>query len=355
MHLILIAAAIVAIAPVQPAQANRQPQLASAPGLTALVFGSQDSIWFSTSHDNGKSFSQPVRVAQVPNLMLKRHRGPRVVITKDAIVITAIEGLAAPIYNPLTRKDDGSGDLLAWRSVDGGKTWSKPVVVNNVPTAAREGLHAVAAGRNGEIAAAWLDLRQKGTRLYGAYSRDGGTSWSKNVMLYESPSGTICQCCDPSITLGTNGGFDVMFRNVMNGDRDMYIASWDTASGVQKVKKLGTGSWKLNACPMDGGGVVEVNGKIISAWRRENTVYLNEPGEREIALGEGKDVAIARSSSGAYVAWVGTAGIEIHKPGDQSPVLLSASGAYPTLKELANGYILAAWENNGQIETKVLK
>jgi hypothetical protein len=141
----------------------------------------------------------------------------------------------------------------------------------------------------------------------------------------------------------------------MDGDRDMYIASWDTAAGVQKVNKLGTGSWKLNACPMDGGVVVEVNGKIVSAWRRENTVYLNEAGERETALGEGKDVAIAPSSSGAYVAWVGKAGIEIHKPGNQPPMLLSAGGAYPTLKELANGYILAAWENNGQIETEVLK
>lgn len=355
MHLIFIAAAILAIAPVQPDQPNRQPQLAAAPGLTALVFGSQDSIWFSASHDNGKSFSQPVRVAQVPNLMLRRHRGPRVVIAKNTIVISAVEGLTAPIYNPYTRKDDGSGDLLVWRSTDGGKTWSKPVVINDVPTAAREGLHAMAAGRNGELAAAWLDLRQKGTRLYGAYSHDGGASWSKNVMLYESPGGTICQCCDPSITSTGKEQFQVMFRNVMDGDRDMYLASWDTASGIQKVKKLGTGSWKLNACPMDGGGVVEVNGKTVSAWRREHTVYLNEAGEREIALGDGKDVAIAPSSRGAYVAWIGAAGVEIHKPGHQSPVLLSPSGAYPTLKELANGYILAAWENNGQIETKVLQ
>ena len=146
-----------------------------------------------------------------------------------------------------------------------------------------------------------------------------------------------------------------MFRNVMDGDRDMYLASWNTATGLQKVKKLGTGSWKLNACPMDGGGVVETNGKIVSAWRREHTIYLAEMGEREVAVGEGKDVAIAPSSQGAYVAWVGTAGIEIHKPGNPSPVLLSTGGAYPTLKELANGYVLAAWENNGQIETKVLK
>ena len=46
--------------------------------------------------------------------------------------------------------------------------------------------------------ATWLDDRGKGKRLYGASSKDGGASWSRNVLIYESPSGTICQCCHPT-------------------------------------------------------------------------------------------------------------------------------------------------------------
>jgi hypothetical protein len=161
MHFFLIAAAIVAIAPIQPSQPNRQPQLAAAPGLTALVFGSQNSILFSASHDDARSFSTPIEVAKLSMLMLGRHRGPRVVIAGDTIVISAVDGTTAPPHDPRPQNQPGSGNLFAWRSTNGGKTWSQPVTVNDVQASAREGLHAMAVGQDGEIAAVWLDLRKK--------------------------------------------------------------------------------------------------------------------------------------------------------------------------------------------------
>jgi hypothetical protein len=55
------------------------------------------------------------------------------------------------------------GDVLAICSADGGKTWRDPVIVNDVPDAAREGLHGMAAGPSGEFTCIWLDLRNKST------------------------------------------------------------------------------------------------------------------------------------------------------------------------------------------------
>jgi hypothetical protein len=107
---------------------------------------------------------------------------------------------------------------MAWRSVDGGRTWSAPTVVNDTPKAAREGLHAMAADAEGHIAAAWLDDRSApGKRLYGAFSNDAGKTWSRNVMLYESSDGTICQCCHPSLVALGHGEFAVMWRNAVGG------------------------------------------------------------------------------------------------------------------------------------------
>src|SRR5437667_228006 len=81
---------------------------------------------------------------------------------------------------------------------------------------------AVAA--DGHLAAAWLDDRigPKGKRLWGAFSSDAGATWSKNVMLYENPGGTICECCHPSLAALGRGEFAVMWRNAMDGYRDFY-------------------------------------------------------------------------------------------------------------------------------------
>ena len=85
--------------------------------------------------------------------MLGRHRGPRVAATNDAVTITAIAG---------KRGGGQDGDLLAWRSMDHGKTWGAPAVLNDVADAAREGLHGLLLDRviccslSGWIFARWI-------------------------------------------------------------------------------------------------------------------------------------------------------------------------------------------------------
>jgi hypothetical protein len=347
MHLSIFATVMAAILPVAATQPNRQPAIASTSGLTALVFGSGNSIWISISKDDAKHFSAPHEVAHAPALALGRHRGPRVAISGSTLVVTAIYGA--------TPDDPLKGDLVAWRSRDGGQSWTGPVVVNDVPGAAREGLHAAAATPGGTLAAVWLDLRRPGTRIVGAYSKDSGQSWSRNVLLYERLGGTVCQCCAPSISFGQDGSASVMFRNVVGETRDLYILHWDPRKQPTEPRKVGTGSWALNACPMDGGGLAQRGNDIGTAWRRDKTVYLTEGSNEETAVGEGKDVAIAFGTSGAYAAWTGADGIEVHEPGQKAPRSLSPSGAFPAMAALSNGSVLVAWEDNGEIETKTVR
>jgi hypothetical protein len=301
--------------------------------MVALVFGSGDSIWVSKSTDNGANFTPPAKIAELAKVLVGRHRGPRVAITANAIVVTAI-----------------SGDLYAWRSTDSGRTWSKPAVVNDQPQASREGLDALAADADGHLAVAWLDDRTAGgKRLYGAFSSDSGAHWSKNVLLYESATGTICQCCAPSLAAHGGGEFTVMWRNVVDGSRDLYTMRIRDGKAAGSAVKSGTGTWKLDACPMDGGGLAVRNGEITAAWRREHDVYLAEPGKPEVKLSAGVDVALAANGQGAYVAWTTPQGIEAHVPGTAAPVHLSKAGAFPALVALPDGGILAAWEENNAI------
>jgi len=338
LHLLLLN-----ISPLSADVPNRQPQLAAAHGQVALTFAAGHSIYFTSSQDGGRTFGPPSKVTDVPFLAVGRHRGPRVAILKDAIVISAIAGAKT-----------GDGDLLVWRSVDGGKTWRRAGMVNDQPNAAHEGLHAMAADENGNLFAAWLDLRSKGTTLYGSRSTDGGVTWSKNALLYASAAGTICQCCDPSIAIGAGGQIAVMWRNVLGGSRDFYIASSSDGVHFSPAQKMGQGTWKLDACPMDGGGLVWDKGQPVSAWRRENDVFMARVGQPETRLGSGKDVAVAAGKNGVYVAWTGQAGIEVLAPGDQQPRQLAPQGGFVNLVALDDGSVLAAWESAGAVQTAIL-
>ncbi len=329
------------IAPQAATVPFRQPQLAAAHGQIAMTFGGGSSIYFTSSTDHGKTFGPPSKVAESGALALGRHRGPRIAILKNAIVISAI-----------VSEKKGGGDLTAWRSIDGGKKWTRAGVVNDAPDSAREGLHAMAADANGDLFAVWLDLRSKGTKLYGARSTDGGVTWSKNILVYASPSGTICQCCDPALAIDENGRVSAMWRNALDGSRDFYVASSLDGLQFSPATKLGTGTWKLDACPMDGGGLVIDNGKVLSAWRREGDIFLTGPDNSEKRIGTGKDVAIARSSRGAYVAWTKGPALEILTPKASAPQVLSPEGAFVNLVALPDGSVLAAWEAHDSIETK---
>jgi len=326
--------------PVSPEAPNRQPQMAAANGVVALAFGSGDSIWLTRSLDSGRTFGAPAKIATLPKMLLGRHRGPRVVMVGNTIVVSAIAS---------------GSDLFAWRSADGGKTWSKPTVINDHPTSAREGLHAMSTDPEGRMAAVWLDDRSGHKQLWGAFSKDAGATWSKNAMLYASAEGTICECCHPSLLSLGKGEFAVMWRNNLEGSRDFYVMKLRDGKVVGTPAKQGQGTWKLNACPMDGGGIAISKGELITAWRREKDVYLYEPGKPEVKLATGQDAALAANAKGAYAIWTSGTAIEARVPGVAAPLRLSDAGAFPALLALPDGAVLAAWEENGALATHRLE
>ena len=184
----------------------------------------------------------------------------------------------------------------------------------------------------GHMAAAWLDDRDgKGKRLYGAFPTMPGAPGRAMSCLYESPGGTICQCCDPSLAVIGHGEFAVMWRNALGGSRDLYTLRLRDGHPLGPAVKQGDGTWKLDACPMDGGGLVVRDGQIASAWRREHDIYLAAPGKPEVKVGSGQDVALGANAQGLYVVWSTPSGIALHAPGSATPSQLSKAGAFPAI------------------------
>ena len=143
-----------------------------------------------------------------------------------------------------------------------------------------------------------------------------------------------------------------MWRNELEGSRDMYLASSRDGATFSTPQKLGEGTWKLNACPMDGGGLAVTSSKVLTAWRRETHVFLAEPGRPETRIGSGKDVALALSGRQTYVAWVDGTKVDVWIDGKVQE--LSADGAFPSLTSLPGGGVMAAWEESGAIRIERL-
>ena len=279
------------------AAAPKQPQAAiSADGIVHVVFGVGEDVVHCRSMDEGKSFSEPVVAFRVPNLSLGMRRGPRIAIAGETLVVSAIGG-------KLGKGKDG--DLVAWRSIDGGQTWQGPVQVNDSKDSAREGLHAMAASTSGEAWCTWLDLRNQRTEIFASKSTDGGASWSLNQLVYRSPEKSVCECCHPSIAMH-DGMVHVLFRNSLAGNRDMFLASFRSQDGSSSnAKQLGIKNWKLNACPMDGGMLsIAPTGLVSTIWRRGRDILLaNVDGSDEQLLGIGEQPTIASTSEGLVAVW----------------------------------------------------
>jgi len=333
---------------------GKQPQVAiDSRGRIYVAFGRGSTVRLAASSDGGKTFDVN-DVASVASLSLGMRRGPRVAVTEDSVVVTAIGG----------KEGKGrDGDVLAWRSADGGKTWAGPGRVNSVERSAREGLHGMSAGPNGQVFCTWLDLRNKKTEIFGAMSKDGGATWEPDVLVYRSPDGSVCECCHPSAAFGPDGTLHIMWRNSLKGARDLYLtSSTDGGKTFRAAEKLGQGTWPLNACPMDGGAVAAgPDGRVETVWMRAGSMFASKPGEAERPLGRGVQGWTAFGADGTCSVWLEKRPGKLLAliPGETSPLTIAERANDPVIAAAANGRgpVVAAWEDkaDGGILARVLE
>ncbi|PWU02495.1 MAG: hypothetical protein C5B52_05385 [Bacteroidetes bacterium] len=318
--------------------AGQMPNLVKdSKGNVHLVYGSGDSIFYNYSLDNGRSFSPPILVGILPKLAASHMRGPQIAAGSNGVIITACNNIG----NIFSYSKDQSGN------------WSEPVRVNDIDSIAKENLMALSANSNNAFAV-WLDLRDGHNRIYGAKSTDGGKSWSKNILVYASPDTTVCECCKPSVIVNGNNVF-VMFRNWLNGNRDLYLVqSKDGGNIFGQAQKLGTGSWPLNGCPMDGGGLA-INDKDIpeTVWNRKGVIYACELGKEEKKLGEGRNCTIELVNGKNVYAWVEDGNVVVLKPQGIKSKL--GKGQLPVLKGVDKEHVLCIWENDKKIHKAIIE
>ncbi|MEO5958554.1 MAG: sialidase family protein [Opitutaceae bacterium] len=319
-----------------------QPQLcAASDGRVWLAYGQGDAVFVARSDDGGATFSSASKVAAPAKLALGMRRGPRIAARGDRVTVTMI-----------------GDELFAFSSIDGGKTWSAPVTINEVPAAAREGLHDLGCAPDGGLFVTWLDLRNGATELWGAASSDGGRTWTKNQQVYHSSDKSICECCHPTALFDAAGNLAVMWRNAIAGSRDMWLAT--RANGAKEfspARKLGTGTWKLDACPMDGGKVIALGaGKFAAVWQRAGEVFFCPAQGAEIGLGPGTQPVAIAAGAQPLVVWQRGADLFSARVGaNAAPAKHASDGRFPALVSLTDGRgALLAYERGPAKEPRIV-
>lgn len=232
-------------------------------GKLWLVRMQDGHIRVSHSEDGGKHFSEGVTVNPQPEAILAENQNrPKIAVRNGVIAVTWVQALPKLF----------AGNIRFARSVDGGRTFSEPVTVNDDHGEISHGFSALTLDRNGHVTLAWFDGRERdtadkagqkyvGTAVYYAVSEDSGASFSTNRKLADH----ACECCKIGMTLDSDGVPVVFWRHVFEGGmRDFALARLDSQL---KVLRASEDDWKIDACPHHGGDIaVDETGSRHLVW-----------------------------------------------------------------------------------------
>lgn len=297
-----------------------------------VVYGNSDSIMYTVSTDKGLSFSTPVLVDTLTDLIDYATRGPQIAVTKNTVTIIAV---------------NKQGNIFSYIKDIAGN-WVKTTQVNDADTTNKEGFLSLSSNGDDKLFAVWPDLRADGhNKIYGAGSTDGGKTWNKNILVYASPGSTVCECCKPSVLMNANHIY-VMFRNFLDGNRDLYlIESVNGGATFNEAQKLGKDSWQLDGCPMDGGALTLQSGTIQTVWRRKDSIFSAIPGATEQFIAKGKSCTAAANNNSIAYAWVNENKVIVKTA--NSPQRLMGNGSLPVLEWVDDQQLICVWEDNGKV------
>lgn len=260
------------------AQANMEKiwkeSLAKQPLAATATFDSQGQLWLakvqgghiivSRSDNRGKTFGPSVKANPEPeNIAADGENRPKILVAKNGSIYVA---WTQSLDKPMT------GHIRFSRSVDGGKTFSAPVMVNDNQEVISHRFDAMTVNDRGQVYIAWLDKRDlvaaqkkgekySGAAVYYAVSDDGGASFRPNVKAADSS----CECCRIAMALDADDIPVIAWRHIFDSDvRDHALLKLD---GKSPPLRATFENWRINACPHHGPSLaVSDDGVYHLAW-----------------------------------------------------------------------------------------
>ncbi len=221
-------------------------------GTLWVAYEYHDHIYVSSSTDQAKTFSTPVKITVTPEkIYTSGENRPKIALDNHG-----------NIYVTWTEKTPGrfSGDIRFSRSLDNGQHFQAPITINSDKQLIGHRFDTLNVNHAGDITIAWLDKRDKvkakannqsytGTAIYYATSKDHGETFSENIKIADH----TCECCRIATTSDDHDNVTFLWRHIFNKNtRDHALVTINPDTTSQKVIRATEDEWNIDSCPHHG-------------------------------------------------------------------------------------------------------
>jgi hypothetical protein len=250
------------------AQAELGAQAAfDAHGTLWAVHKVSGHVAVSRSRDLGQSWTNPVLVTPSPEPTdTGADARPKIALGRDGEIFLT---WTKPMTQPYT------GEIRFARSLDGGRTFSVPIVVHRDRQEITHRFDTITVNRDGKIFIAWIDKRDlmaagndpkayRGAAVYFAVSDDRGATFRGDFKAADH----ACECCRIALVPRDDGTVLAMWRHIFEPNiRDHAIAVLSSDGRAGGVRRVTFEDWRIDACPHHGPALAaDPGGRLHAAW-----------------------------------------------------------------------------------------
>lgn len=270
------------------AQAELGAQAAfDAHGTLWTVHKVSGHIAVSRSDDRGQTWSNPVLVTRAPELTdTGGDARPKIVLGREGeVYLTWTKPLAQPY----------AGEIRFARSLDGGRSFSEPIVVNHDGREITHRFDTLTVNRDGKVFVAWIDKRDlvdagndqkkyRGAAVYFAVSDDRGANFRGDFKVADH----ACECCRIALLARGDGSVSAMWRHIFEPNiRDHATAVLFPDGKVGPMHRASFEGWRIDACPHHGpAAAADASGQLHAVW------FSGAPNSRGFVYGRLRDGSV---------------------------------------------------------------
>jgi hypothetical protein len=168
-------------------------------------------------------------------------------------------------YVPLKHGEAGghASDAAYARSIDSGRTWSEPVLLNRDGLAAEHAFVSLLPLGRDTFVAAWLDGRRtvEGGPMTLRAARFDKTNREDEIEV----DAFTCDCCQTDAARTAKGHVIVYRDRTKDEIRDISITRFERGR-YAKPTRVAADNWKMPGCPVNGPAVASQRNRVVVAW-----------------------------------------------------------------------------------------